>query len=195
MTDAELDGKVDWHNRRGLDTTIESRIIRISRGSGTHPKEVKLLLKYHKYFEKMIKVTKAAGSASKQKHIADQIKKNPNAMLNKMNPQVLQQLGGRDAVLNMMQQMKGGTGTGLPGLPPASGMPDMAAMSRMMQQMGMGGQMPDSNAFAQMVCIHHIPMIRFFFFIITIFNINSLFLTNTANGNGWKTMIYIVIIL
>jgi len=154
MTDAELDGKVDWHHRRGIDTTIESRIMRISRGSGTHPKEVKLLLKYHKHFEKMIRVSKAAGTASKQKHIAEQIKKNPNAMLNKMNPQVLQQLGGRDAVLNMMQQMKGGAGTGAPGIPPASGMPDMAAMSRMMQQMGLGGggnQKPDSNAFAQMV--------------------------------------------
>ena len=89
MTDAELDGKVDWHNRKGIDHTIESRIMRISRGSGTHPKEVKLLLKYHKYFEKMIKVGKNAGAASKQKHIAEQMKKNPNAMLNKMNPQML----------------------------------------------------------------------------------------------------------
>jgi phosphoribosylpyrophosphate synthetase len=126
-------------------------VISITCTFRTHPKEVKLVLKYHKHFEKMIKISKNAGSASKQKQIADQMKKNPSAMINRMNPQMLQQLGGRDAVLNMMQQMKGGPGAGMPsgsGMP----MPDMTAMSRMMQQMGLGGgQMPDSSTLAQMV--------------------------------------------
>merc|ERR1711957_957948 len=54
MTDAELDGKVDMHNKRGDDTTIESRIKRIARGSGTHPNEVKMLLQCHKQSEGVV---------------------------------------------------------------------------------------------------------------------------------------------
>ena len=36
MNDNELDGKVDLHKG---DATVESRIRRIARGSGTHPNE------------------------------------------------------------------------------------------------------------------------------------------------------------
>lgn len=47
----------------------ESRILRIARGSGTHPDEVRGLLKLHKHFEKVFgKVGKnMKGEASKMK--------------------------------------------------------------------------------------------------------------------------------
>lgn len=49
----------------------ESRIIRIARGSGTHPEEVRNLLKLHKHFEKVFgKVGKnMKGEASKAKQL------------------------------------------------------------------------------------------------------------------------------
>ena len=54
MTNKELDGKVDWHGKKGTDKSIESRIKRIAKGSGTHPLEVKLLLQQHKQQEAMV---------------------------------------------------------------------------------------------------------------------------------------------
>lgn len=157
MTDAELDGKVDMHNKRGDDTTIESRIKRIARGSGTHPNEVKMLLQCHKQFEGMVSKMGKSGmlkgnNAAKQKQLMEQMKKNPGAALNRlnqMNPQMLQQMGGRDAVMKMMQGM-GSPGMGMPG---GSGMPDMAAMTQMMQGGGMpgGGSMPDMAAMTRMM--------------------------------------------
>eukprot|EP00752_Nemacystus_decipiens_P014241 g12667.t1 len=64
MTDDELDGKVDL-------SQSESRILRIARGSGTHPDEVRGLLKLHKHFEKVFgKVGKnMKGEASKVKQL------------------------------------------------------------------------------------------------------------------------------
>jgi len=67
-----------------------------------------------------------------------QMRKNPNLLqqrLNQMDPKVLQQMGGRDAVMKMMQDMSKG------------GQPNMDAMSAMMGGMaggmpGMGGGMP-----------------------------------------------------
>merc|ERR1740124_1277010 len=120
MTDAELDGKVNMHNKRGDDKTIESRIKRIARGSGTHPNEVKMLLQCHKQFEGMVSKMGKSGmlkgtNAAKQKQLMDQMKKNPGAALNRlnqMNPQMLKQMGGREAVMQMMQGMGSG---GMPG--------------------------------------------------------------------------------
>jgi len=160
MTDAELDGKVDMHNKRGDDKTIESRIKRIARGSGTHPNEVKMLLQCHKQFEGMVSKMGKSGmlkgnNAAKQKQLMEQMKKNPGAALNRlnqMNPQMLQQMGGRDAVMQMMQGM-GSSGMG--GMPGGGGMPmpDMAAMTKMMQGGGMpgGGSMPDMAAMTRMM--------------------------------------------
>ena len=110
MTDAELDGKVDWHNKRGGNSTIESRIKRIARGSGTHPNEVKMLLQTHKQMEGMVSKMGKSGmlkgnNMAKQKQMMEAMKKNPAAamsQLNKMNPQMLQQMGGKDAVMKMV---------------------------------------------------------------------------------------------
>lgn len=109
MTDAELDGKVDWHNKRGDNSTVESRIKRIARGSGTHPNEVKMLLQTHKQMEGMVSKMGKSGMLkgnAKQMQMMEAMKKNPAAamsQLNKMNPQMLQQMGGRDAVMKMVR--------------------------------------------------------------------------------------------
>jgi hypothetical protein len=66
--------------------------------------------------------------------MAAQMRKNPNLInqrLNQMDPRLLQQMGGREAVQQMMQQMAKGGGAGGPG-----GMPDMSSL------MGGAGGLP-----------------------------------------------------
>lgn len=167
MTAAELDGKVDFSDRT-VDH-VKSRILRIAAGSGTHPKEVQMLLQVHKQFESMVsKMGKSGmvgkGAQAKQQQMAAQLRKNPQLIqqrLNQMDPRLLQQMGGREAVQGMMQQMaKGGApgvgggggldalmggmpgmggGGGIPGMP--AGM-DMESIMKMAQSMGGMGGMP-----------------------------------------------------
>jgi signal recognition particle subunit SRP54 len=150
MTNAELDGKVDLSKRD--DPNIQSRVRRIAAGSGTHIQEVLMLLQVHKQFEGMVGKNKAffgKGAQARQQQMAAQIRKNPNLIqqrLNQMDPRMLQQMGGRDAVAAMMQQMAKGGGAG-PGGGGGGGMPDMNAMMSAMGGMpgmdammgGMGG--------------------------------------------------------
>ena len=146
MNNAELDGKVDMHKKN--DPKIESRIRRIAAGSGSHPNEVKMLLLAHKQFEGMVSKMGKSGLMGKnaqqrQQQMAAQMRKNPSLIqqrLNQMDPRMLQQMGGRENVMQMMQQMaKGG---GAPG-----GMPDMSAL---MGNMGggapAGGGVPDMSS-------------------------------------------------
>jgi signal recognition particle subunit SRP54 len=136
MTANELDGKVDFSDYR-TDDQVQSRIMRIAAGSGTHPKEVMMLLQVHSQFEGMVsKMGKSGlmgkGAQARQQQMAAQMRKNPQLIqqrLNQMDPRLLQQMGGREAVQNMMQQMAKGGGAG-------GGAPDMAAL------MGGGGGMP-----------------------------------------------------
>lgn len=137
-----MDGKVDLHDK--FEPKVESRIRRIAAGSGAHPQEVKMLLATHKQFEGMIgKMGKSGlmgkGAQAKQAQMAAQMRKNPNMIqqqVNKMDPKMLQQMGGRDKVMEMMKQMAnappGGAGGGMPdmsalmaggGMPPGMGMP------------------------------------------------------------------------
>ena len=95
MNNAELDGKVDLHNKN--DPTVEKRIRRIAAGSGVHPAEVKMLLQAHKQFESMVsKMGKSGmmskGGQAKQKQMMEMMKKNPNAMMKQLqnNPQAMQ---------------------------------------------------------------------------------------------------------
>ncbi len=163
MTNKELDGKVDWHGaenngnkqKKGkgeTPDTIESRIKRIARGSGSHPLEVKLLLQTHKQQAAMVAKMGKSGmfkGNAKQKQMMESMKKNPaalNTYLNRMDPKLLAQMGGRDAVMQMVQ------GGGMPGMGDG-GMPDMTAMANMMQQGGGmgGGGMPDMATMARMM--------------------------------------------
>ena len=166
MNDKELDGLVDLHKKD--DPKVESRIRRIAAGSGSHPNEVKMLLSAHKQFEKMVSTMgKSMGgknTKAQQQQFAAQMRKNPNLIqqrLNQMDPRMLQQMGGRENVMNMMKQMaKGeggsgmpsmdalmsgaGAGGGMPNMPGMAGM-DMDSIMKMAQAMGMGGAPPGST--------------------------------------------------
>mmetsp|Transcript_25396 Transcript_25396/g.37497 ORF Transcript_25396/g.37497 Transcript_25396/m.37497 type:complete len:204 (+) Transcript_25396:66-677(+) len=139
MTAAELDGKVEWKNWK-TDDKIKSRIRRIASGSGRHPTEVQLLLQTHQQMEsfvgKMGKANNAANPAM-QRQMAAQMRKNPNLInqrLNQMDPKLIAQMGGRENVTKIMQDMtKGGS---------ASADSQQAAMQAMMGGMGGGGGMP-----------------------------------------------------
>ena len=184
MTNKELDGKVNlnaWPN----DAKILSRIERIAAGSGTHPTEVKMLLQTHQQFENMIiKMGKAGAgkniSEAQRRQMAAQMKNNPAAIrkrINQMDPALVRQMGGQEAIMNMMAQEAGGggggggmpdmssmmsaMGGGMPGMGGGGGeMPNMAQMQQMMSSMGMGGGggaggggggMPDMAQMAQMM--------------------------------------------
>jgi signal recognition particle subunit SRP54 len=172
MTNKELDGKVDWHGKnpstngkgkakqQNQADEIESRIKRIAKGSGSHPLEVKLLLQTHKQQESMVaKMGKSGmfGNNAKQKQMMESMKKNPaalNSYLNRMDPKMLAQMGGRDAVKQMIQSGGGMGGAGAPGMGGTGGMPDMATAAKMMQQMGGGtgaGGAPDMATMARMM--------------------------------------------
>jgi signal recognition particle subunit SRP54 len=153
MNNSELDGKVDMHDK--FDPKVESRIRRIAAGSGTHPDEVRLLLQTHKQFEGMVSKMGKSGlmgknAQARQQQFAAQMRKNPNLInqkLNQMDPRMLQQMGGRDQVMAMMQQM--GKGGGAQG-----GTPNMDALmggqGGMMPPGGMGGGMPAMPAVMDM---------------------------------------------
>lgn len=105
MNKAELDGKINLHENTDA---VDARILRIARGSGSHPNEVKLLLQAHKQFEsvvsKMGKMGGGANSKIKQQQMAAQMRKNPNLIqqrINQMDPRMLQQMGGRENVMAM----------------------------------------------------------------------------------------------
>merc|ERR1712238_7084 len=157
MTDKELDGKVDFSDHDDANTM--SRIRRIAAGSGTHPKEVQMLLQVHKQFEGMVSKMGKSGMVGKQAQaqqqaMAAQMRRNPNFInqrLNQMDPNMLEKMGGREQVKMQMEAMAkgGGTGGGMGiggGMPPGGmgggQMPGtMPGMQQMMQAMG-GGGMP-----------------------------------------------------
>jgi signal recognition particle subunit SRP54 len=146
MTAKELDGKVDFHSK---EPHVASRIRRIAAGSGTDPREVKMLLTVHKQFEGMVSQMGKSGvlgkgAQARQQQMAAQMRKNPALIqqrLNQMDPRMIQQMGGREAVQNMMQQMAKGGGAGGAG-GGGGGMPNMDALAGMMGGMGGGGGMP-----------------------------------------------------
>ncbi|KAL3756217.1 hypothetical protein ACHAWU_007168 [Discostella pseudostelligera] len=167
MNNAELDGKVDLHNKN--DPTVEKRIRRIAAGSGVHPAEVKMLLQAHKQFESMVsKMGKSGmmskGGQAKQKQMMEMMKKNPNAMMKQLqnNPQAMQMMqqlaqssgmgGGGMPDMNTMMQMMGSMGgggmPGMGGMPGIGGMPGMGGMGG---GGGGGGGMPDMNQMMQMM--------------------------------------------
>ncbi|KAL3789559.1 hypothetical protein ACHAW5_007910 [Stephanodiscus triporus] len=154
MSDAELDGRVDMHGKD--DPSVERRVRRIAAGSGTHPNEVRGLLRTHKQFEGMVSKMGKSGMMGKagqarQRQAMEQMRKNPQAMMKQIqnNPQAMQMAsgmggGGMPDMSTIMQMMGGGGGGGgMPGIGGggggAGGMPDMNQMMQMMSQMGMGG--------------------------------------------------------
>lgn len=96
MTDLELDCEKPM---------IQSRIVRIARGSGTSTREVDILLEEHKRFAKM--VSKMGKANLGKTNDMQQFMRNPQQMMKKvtgaLDPKMLKQLGGPQ---NMMQMMK-----------------------------------------------------------------------------------------
>ena len=98
MTSDELDGKI---------ALIQSRMIRVAKGSGTKLKEVNDLIEEHKRLskivEKMGKMNMGKGNDLMS------MSRNPGQMMKKMqnvvDPKMLQQLGGMGNIMNMMKEM------------------------------------------------------------------------------------------
>ena len=137
MTAAELDGRVDWKNWKS-DEQIKSRIRRIAAGSGRHPTEVQLLLQTHQQMEsfvgKMGKANKQAANPAMQRQMAAQMRRNPNLInqrLNQLDPRLIEQMGGRENVMKIMQEVAMGGN--------ASPEAQQAAMQAMMAGGGLPG--------------------------------------------------------
>lgn len=152
MSNLELDGKVDLQKK--YDPKTDARLQQIASGSGCHVNEVRVLLVTHRQMADMVVQGSKSGlmgkaGQAKQQQFASMVKKNPNLIqqrINQMDPKQLAQLGGREAVMGMMQQMAKGGGAGGP--MGAGGMPNMDAMMSGMPPGGggLGGGMPGMPA-------------------------------------------------
>ena len=103
MTDDELDARVDLNKSA-------SRIERVAKGSGCHPMEVQMLLKCHKQFESVVsKMGKSGLMKGGDANMAKQMNRNPNQVMQQlhkaMDPRMLQQMGGAQNLMSMMQEM------------------------------------------------------------------------------------------
>eukprot|EP00936_MAST-01D_sp_MAST-1D-sp1_P002166 g2166.t1 len=105
MTDDELDSRMDL-SKQTPDN--HKRIVRVAKGSGTHPAEVMMLLKCHKQFEGVVKKMGKTNLLNDQA-VGKQIARNPNQVMSQlsraMDPRMLQQMGGAENMMNMMKQM------------------------------------------------------------------------------------------
>lgn len=120
MTDEELDG---------AKKMIDSRIIRVARGSGTSIAEVNVLLNEYSRFSKMVKkmgkmnIGKGNDMANFQRNPAQMYKKLQSAV----DPRMMKQLGGSANMMNLMKEMS-----------KMEGMNDM--LTGLPQQKGAGGR-------------------------------------------------------
>lgn len=110
MTDDELDCK-----KNALLEKEPMRILRVARGSGTHPYYVDELLQEHKRFEKMVGKMGKAGLMKETGDMAN-LNRNPKQVLQKLqscvDPLMLQQMGGAQNMLNLMKHMDEADGGG-----------------------------------------------------------------------------------
>jgi len=119
MTDLEMDC---------VENMSDSRIFRVARGSGNQIWEVKMLLEQHKQFSKMVSKMGKMGFAKKGGDIQQQMMRNPNQMMQKMqkmiDPKMLKQMGGPQNMMNLMKEI--------------GKMENMPDMQEMMRQFGGG---------------------------------------------------------
>merc|ERR1712060_297447 len=92
----------------GTKTIAPPRIIRIARGSGNHPMEVMELLEQFKLMQttmqKTMKKSKKLGKGGMDLQNMDAA--TVAQMMHKMNPQMLQHLGGQAGLEQMMAEME-----------------------------------------------------------------------------------------
>jgi len=123
MSDSELDAR-DGHKlfKNNDGSYNETRIRRVSRGSGTSPRDVLELIEQYQKFAQMVKKMGGMGlfkngDLSKNMNNAQMGKLNQH-MAKMMDPRVLQQMGGMKGLQDMMKQFQqnGGPGGGAGGL-------------------------------------------------------------------------------
>mmetsp|Transcript_99878 Transcript_99878/g.278983 ORF Transcript_99878/g.278983 Transcript_99878/m.278983 type:complete len:522 (+) Transcript_99878:87-1652(+) len=131
-TDAELDCEV---------AMSDSRLLRVARGSGSHPAEVEQLLEEYKRMEKMVGKMGKSGLFGKGGDMT-QLSRNPGQVMQKMqgamDPRLLQQMGGAQGMMKMMKEFGKMEGGGMGGLGGLGGM-DPAALQSMQKMMGGAG--------------------------------------------------------
>merc|ERR1740129_1924430 len=117
----------------------DSRLLRIARGSGSHPAEVAQLLEEYKRMEKMVGKMGKSGLFGKGGDMT-QLGRNPGQVMQKMqsamDPRMLQQLGGAQGMMKMMKEfgkMEGGGGGG--GMMDALGGMDPSQLQNMQKMM------------------------------------------------------------
>lgn len=102
MTGDELDCK------RGIKHEDVSRVMRLSKGSGSHPMMVVELLQEHKRFESMFGKMGKAGLMKEGNE--KQLMRNPQEVARKlqscMDPTMLNYMGGAKNMVNVMQQLE-----------------------------------------------------------------------------------------
>jgi signal recognition particle subunit SRP54 len=151
MSDAELDAEVF------IDAP---RARRIARGAGVPLGEVQMMLSLFKQFATtMERMGKAGLVKQSDAKLLQQIKRNPNAVRDKLakavDPNLVRSLGGADGMMEMMRQLSGGGPAaggggggraGGPAMGGGGGFGDLAAMAQSLLGgggAGAGGGMPD----------------------------------------------------
>merc|ERR1712032_620383 len=108
IMDSMTSDELDCRKGVALDKDL-SRVIRVARGSGTHPMAVAELLSEHKRFEKMVGKMGKAGLMKETGDMAN-LNRNPKQVLQKLqncvDPMMLQQMGGAQNMLNLMKEME-----------------------------------------------------------------------------------------
>jgi len=133
--------ELDCENPVRLFQKQPSRLQRIARGAGVHPQHVHDLLVQHEKFGKLVKKMGGMKSLWQDKPSRGNSQPNPRqmadlskSMANMMDPQILQQMGGMQAVQNMMSQFtaNGGGPGAMAGMGGLEGMMHAASGGRKM---------------------------------------------------------------
>jgi len=117
IMDSMTDDELDTENTTKM--MVDSRILRIARGSGSHPQQVWELLEEFKRFQKMV---------AKMKHLKigkngemPQMSRNPQQAMQQMgkclDPRMLKQIGGMSGLQTLMKSMNSMDMSSFMGLP------------------------------------------------------------------------------
>jgi len=113
IMDSMNDGELDNDNVNKTFTKEPSRIVRIAQGAGVMEWEVHELLKQYTKFAQVVKTMGGIKGLFKEGDMSRNVNQQQLAQLNHsmakaMDPRVLNQMGGREALQNMMIQLQQG---------------------------------------------------------------------------------------
>lgn len=138
MADSELDNR----DAAKLFRLQPSRVDRVGRGSGAHPREVQELLSQYTKFAQLVKQMGGVKNLFKGNggNINPmQMQKLNTSMAKMMDPRILNQMGGFQGLQNMMKQFQGAGGPGGLGALGGLGGFDPSDLQNMMASLGGGG--------------------------------------------------------